>query len=209
MVKLILICGFSLCAFSEPLLITSGHVNLDTFNVGWSFGGDGFSAAGSDDRATDHCGLCFGPFQLVDPVFSTVNAVNGFLILGNNAYTLPDLAFNFTSPFAVGSVFFSPQGILPTVTGPGTFDVPFNIGGSFCTSDQPHVPPPTPPNPACVSLIGSAVAHYTVIPTGEPNAFFQPLPTFDIVAPVPEPSTLGIGVILIPMLLGAARRGFK
>jgi len=206
MVKLILLCGFSLCAFSEPLLITSGHVNLDTFDVGWSFAGDGFSAAGFDDHFTNNCGFCFGPFQLAEPVLSTVNAANGFLILGNNAYKLPDLSFNFNSPFAVGSVFFKPQSILPTVTGAGTFDVPFNVGGSFCTTGDPHVFPPTPPNPVCISMIGSAVAHYTVIPTGQPNAFFQPLPTIDIVSPVPEPSTLGVGVVLIPLLLLGARR---
>src|SRR5260370_19292864 len=40
-------------------------------------------------------------------------------------------------PWANGSVFLSPQAGLPTVTAAGTYDVPFNVGGSFCVTDNP------------------------------------------------------------------------
>ena len=120
---------------------------------------------------------------------------------------LPGAGFLGGSPFAIGSVFLSPQGTLPTVPGAGTYDVPFNVGGSFCVTDDPHVPPPHAPDPACFSILGSAIAHYTVSSTGTPNAFFQPVPTIEIV-PVPEPATLGAGLLVLLSMV-AAKSGTK
>lgn len=208
MVKLVLLLGFSACAYSSPLLITGGNVFLAVSGVAWSFVGDGFSAFGSEDAFTDHCGFCFAPFQLVEPLHFPIPASNGLLTLGANSYILPGAGFSGGSPFARGSVFFSPQGALPTVGGAGTFGpIPFNVGGSFCVTDDPHVLPPSPPDPACFSVLGTAVAHYTVVATNTPNAFFQPLPTIEILAPVPEPSTVGAGMLgILLMLRGQYRK---
>ena len=111
---------------------------------------------------------------------------NGLLTLGAKSYILPGAGFLGGSPFALGSVFLTPQGALPTVTAAGTYDVPFNVGGSFCVTDDLHVPPPSPPDPACFSVLGTAVAHYTVIATTTPNAFFQPLPTIEFLRLCPS-----------------------
>jgi hypothetical protein len=207
-VKLILLFGFTVCAYSGPLLITSGSWSLSDFGGHWTFIGDGFSASGFNDFAgLNHCGFCFAPFPLSNPVPVAVPAANGQLTLGEKSYILPDAGFNGGSPFAVGSVFLSPQGTLPTVPGAGTYDVPFNVGGSFCVTDDPHVPPPHAPDPACFSILGSAIAHYTVSSTGTPNAFFQPVPTIEIV-PVPEPATLGAGLLVLLSMV-AAKSGTK
>jgi len=131
---------------------------------------------------------------------------NGLLTLGAKSYILPGAGFLGGSPFALGSVFLTPQGALPTVTAAGTYDVPFNVGGSFCVTDDSHVPPPSPPDPACFSVLGTAVAHHTVIATTTPNAFFQPLPTIEILTPVPEPRTLGAGMLVLLLLLAAKYR---
>jgi hypothetical protein len=206
MVKLLLLFGFSACAYSSPLVITGGSFLLSATGEQWSFVGDGFSANGSSDSFTDHCGFCFAPFQLVDPLHFPITASNGLLTLGANSYILPGASFSGGSPFALGSVFLTPQGALPTATAAGTYNVPFNVGGSFCVTNDPHVPPPTPPNPACFSVLGTAVAHYTVIATGEPNAFFQPLPTIEILTPVPEPGTLGAGMLVMLLMLAGKYR---
>jgi len=50
---------------------------------------------------------------------------------------LPGAGFLGGSPFALGSVFLTPQGALPTVTAAGTYDVLFDVGGSFCVTDDP------------------------------------------------------------------------
>ncbi|HSR06864.1 MAG TPA: hypothetical protein VLM42_06925 [Bryobacteraceae bacterium] len=203
MFKLILFFGLATCAYSEPLLITSGTFNVFPMSVVWSFAGDGFSASGNNDPFTDHCGFCYAPFQLVKPAFQPFAAANGNLTLDGKSYILPNLSFNGGSPWASGSVFLSPQGVMPPVQGAGTYDVPFNVGGSFCVTDNPSVPPPfpfDPGNPACFSVIGAAIAHYTVLATDTPNALFQPLPTIEIVS-TPEPGTLGagmFGILLIP-----------
>lgn len=208
MFKLVLFFGLAACAYSEPLLITTGHFDLYLIDVVWSFAGDGFSMSGNNDPFTDHCGFCFAPFQLVDPLhLRSVGAANGNLTLGGKSYILPNLSFNGGSPWATGSVFLSPQGVMPTVQGAGTYDVPFNVGGSFCVTDNPSVPPPfrfDPGNPACFSVIGAAIAHYTVLATDTPNAFFQPLPTIEIVS-TPEPGTLGAGMFGILLILAAKR----
>lgn len=207
MVKLILLLGFTVCAYSGPLLITSGSWNLEGSGH-WTFAGDGFSASGFNDfLGLNHCGFCFAPFQLVNPLPVEVPTADGLLTLGAKSYILPGVSFNGGSPFAIGSVFLSPQGTLPTVPGAGTYDVPFNVGGSFCVTDDPHVPPPHAPDPACFSILGSAIAHYTVSSTGTPNAFFQPVPTIEIV-PVPEPATLGAGLLVLLSMV-AAKSGTK
>jgi hypothetical protein len=205
MVKLILLCGLSACAYSSPLLITGGTFGLSDFGVSFSFVGDGFSAQGSDDAFPVHCGFCSAPFQLVNPMPFTLPALNGHITLGGNSYILPDAGFNGGSPWASGSVFLSPQGTLPMVAGAGTYNVPFNVGGSFCVTDNPQVPPPTPPSPSCFSVLGTAIAHYTVSATGTPNTFFQPLPTIEIV-PAPEPGTLSAGMLGIVLMLAAKYR---
>jgi len=206
MVKLILFLGFSACAYSGPLSITGGHFFLNSFGVGWSFVGAGFSAFGEEDAFTDHCGFCLAPFQLVEPLHFPLAASNGVLTLGATSYILPGAGFSGGSPFALGSVFLSPQVVLPTVTGAGTFDVPFNVGGSFCVTNDPHVLPPDPPDPACFSIAGNAIAHYTVFATTTPNAFFQPLPSIEILTPVPEPSTLEVGILVMLLILVARVR---
>jgi len=208
-VKLILLFGLSACAYSGPLLITSGSFVLNS-NAIWAFVGDGFSASGSQDFGSpvDHCGLCLAPFQLISPLHAPFFSANGLLTLGAKSYILPGASFNGGSPFALGSIFLSPQGTLPTVQGAGTFDVPFSVGGSFCVTDDPSVPPPFPPNPgdpACFSVLGAAVGHYTVSATAIANAFFQPIPTFEIV-PVPEPATLGAGTLAMLLMLAAKVR---
>jgi|KBSMisStandDraft_5_1062788.scaffolds.fasta_scaffold02905_12 hypothetical protein len=204
MFKLILFFGFAACAYSEPLLITSGYFDLFSIDVFWSFAGDGFSMSGNNDPFTDHCGLCFAPFQLVNPLSPPIAAANGNLTLGEKSYILPNVGFNGGSPWASGSVFLSPQGILPTVSGAGTYDVPFNVGGSFCVTDDPKVQPPSfdPGNPACFSVIGTAIAHYTVVGPGPDGQFVQPLPTIEILS-TPEPGTLGAGMFGILLILAA------
>ncbi len=140
MVKLVLLLAFSACAWSGPLVITSGRFDLSPFDVFWAFGGNGFSALGHDDHFTDQCGFCMAPFQLVNPVFRSVNAANGQITLGAKGYILPNpVSFGLYpgGPWANGSVFLSPQAGLPTVTAAGTYDVPFNVGGSFCVTDNP------------------------------------------------------------------------
>ena len=174
----------------------------------WSFAGDGFSASGNEDPFTGHCGFCFAPFQLVNPLLrDQFAAANGNLTLGEKSYILPSNSFNGGSPWASGSVFLSPQGVLPTVPGAGTYDVPFNVGGSFCVTNDPTVGPPfpfDPGNPACLSVIGTAIAHYTVLGPGTDGGFFQPLPTIEIVS-TPEPGTLGAGMCGILLILAAKR----
>ena len=39
MFKLVLFFGLAACAYSEPLLITSGHFDLFSIDVFWSFAG--------------------------------------------------------------------------------------------------------------------------------------------------------------------------
>ena len=206
MVKLLLLFGFSAAAYSSPLLITGGSFLLDPFGEGWSFVGDGFSANGSSDAFTGHCGFCFAPFQLVDPVHFQVSASNGLLTLGANSYILPGVGFLGGSPYAVGSVYLTPQGVLPTITAAGAYNVPFNVGGSFCVTNDPHMPPPSPPDPACFSVQGTAIAHYTVVTTNTPNAFSQPLPTIEVLTPVPEPGTLGAGMLVILLMVAGKYR---
>jgi len=206
MIKLLVLVGFSACAYSSPLLITSGSFLLSPFGEQWSFAGDGFSANGSSDSFTDHCGFCFAPFQLVEPLHFPITASNGLLTLGANSYILPGAGFLGDKPYAIGSVFLTPQGALPTVTAAGTYNVPFNVGGSFCFTNDPHVSPPSPPDPACFSVQGTAIAHYTVVATATPNAFFQPLPTIEILTPVPEPGTLGAGMLVILLMLAGKYR---
>lgn len=207
-VVLIVLFEFSPYAFSSTLVITSGTFTLGRSREAWSFAGDGFSAFGSDDSfSTVLCGFCSAPFQLVNPLpIPTFSPVGGNFTVGGKSYILPDLVFMGTSPWAISSVFLSPQGALPTVPGAGTYDVPFTVGGSFCVTDDPNVPPPhfDMSNPACFSVIGAAIAHYTVVAINGPNAFFQPLPTIEIV-PTPEPSTLGAGMLGI-LLIFAVRR---
>jgi hypothetical protein len=210
MVKLVLLFGFSACAYAGTIAITGGGFGLDPFEVSWGLGGDGFSASGADDHFTSHCGFCYAPFQLVNPVVGSVSAFNGGLTFGGKYYMLPSLAFFGDTPWAVGSVFFGPQAPLPMVTGAGTYDVPFIVSASFCVTDNPPVPPPFPPDPACFSASGTAIAHYTVIATTTPNAFFQPAPTVSVVTPVtidtPEPGTLSVGMLVILLMLAAKCR---
>jgi len=204
-VTLIPLFGFSLCASSEPLLITSGRWNLVPPGH-WEFIGDGFSAFGDNDF-TDiiHCGFCLAPFQLRNPVPLPSSAAFGVLTLGEKSYTFPNLETPL-HPWARGFVFLTPQDTLPTITEAGTYDVPFNVGGSFCVTDDPHVVPPFPPdpgNPSCFSVLGAAIAHYTVFAGN--GGFFQPAPTIEIV-PVPEPGTVGAGMLAIVLMLAAKYR---
>lgn len=62
-----------------------------------------------------------------------------------------------------------------------------------------------PPNPGCFSVLGTALAHYTVLATTTPNAFFQPAPTIEIISS-PEPGTLSAGMLAILLLFAAKRR---
>jgi hypothetical protein len=122
---------------------------------------------------------------------------------GANVYVFPGVSFLLgRSPFAFGSVFLRPEGTLPTVTSAGLYDVPFEVGGSFCVTDDPNVLPPSS-GPGCFSVTGSAMAHYRVIETNTPNAFFQPLPTIEILAPthMPEPGTWLVGLPLFAFLV--------
>jgi len=210
-VQLILLFGFSLCAYSEPVLITSGHLDVALFDVGFSFVGDGFQAQGNDDVPGSYCGFCPNGFSLINPMPFQVNAVNGILILGDKSYVLPSLAFMGTSPWARGFVFLRPQGTLPTITAAGTYDVAFAVGGSFCVTDDPQVAPPFPPdpgNPDCFSVLGGALAHYTVFATSTPDWFFQPIPTIEIV-PVPEPGTLGAAMLALVLILATKYRTMR
>ena len=206
MFKLVLFFGLAACAYSDTLLITSGTFQVFPITVAWSFAGDGFSASGNYDPFTNDCGLCFAPFQLRNPVGLPFQAANGNLTIDGMFYHLPSNSFNGGSPWASGSIFFTPQGVLPTVAGVGTYDVPFSVGGLFCITNDPSVPPPPfdPNNPACFSLIGAAIAHYTVLAANVPNAFYQPLPTIEIVS-TPEPGTLGAGMFGILLTLAAKR----
>jgi hypothetical protein len=61
-----------------------------------------------------------------------------------------------------------------------------------------------PPNPGCFSVLGTALAHYTVLATSTPNAFFQPAPTIEIIS-TPEPGTLSAGMLAILLLFAAER----
>jgi hypothetical protein len=187
------------------LLITSGRWNLVPPGH-WEFIGDGFSAFGDNDF-TDiiHCGFCLAPFQLRNPVPLPSSAAFGVLTLGEKSYTFPNLETPL-HPWARGFVFLTPQDTLPTITEAGTYDVPFNVGGSFCVTDDPHVVPPFPPdpgNPSCFSVLGAAIAHYTVFAGN--GGFFQPAPTIEIV-PVPEPGTVGAGMLAIVLMLAAKYR---
>jgi hypothetical protein len=147
MVKLVLLLGFSACAYSGPIAITGGSFNLSSFEVSWSLVGEGFSALGADEHFPTWCGFCFAPFQLNDPVFSPVNAANGYVNFGGKFYGLPSLAFFGDVPWGVGSVFMRPQAPLPMVTAAGTWDIPFDVGASFCVTDNPLVPRPFPRTP--------------------------------------------------------------
>jgi hypothetical protein len=201
-----------------PLLITGGSFVLgDRFsNTLWSFVGDGFSAQGSINVPTFNCGgdegvvgspTCFAPFQLFDPLgpYSPFRAENGFVTLGEKSYAFGSINRDLI-PWAFGMVFLSPQGTLPTVTAAGTYDALFDVGGTFCVTDDPHGVPNSPFDailgPGCVSLLGTAVADYRVTaqPAGGPypESFFQFLPTIEIL-PAPEPGTWLMG---IPLLLG-------
>jgi len=204
MVKLILLFGFCACAYSGTIAITGGSFYLDPFGVSWSLVGEGFSASGWDDHFTSHCGFCYAPFQLVNPVFGSVNALNGYVNFGGNGYSLPSIGFPFGGgyPWGNGSVFLGPRDPLPTVTAAGTYDVPFIVGASFCVTDNPKVLPPSPPD-ACFSAAGTAMVHYQVFATADPNGFYQPLPTVSMV--IPEPGTLGAGLLVILLMLAAKR----
>lgn len=193
-------------ALASPITITSGYFNLgptDMSGVGWSFTGDGFYTTGYNDNFVTHCGFCSGPFQLVNPLYSQPIAQNGFLLLGSKGYTpLYSNFFDLKSPAFVGSVFLAPHGPLPVVSAAGTYDVQFDVGGAFCVSDDPHVLRPTMEGPGCFSVIGSAVAHYSVFQTSTPNAFFQPIPTIEIVTfHNPEPGTWFVGIPLVGLWL--------
>jgi len=205
---LLVFFGLSACAYSGPLLITSGSWNLQG-SGSWTFSGDGFSASGFNDFiGLNHCGFCFAPFQLQDPLPFSSYAADGSLQIGANTYVFPNLTFMGGSPWATGQVFLSPQGTLPIVSGAGAYNVLYDIGGSFCVTNNPAVPPPFPPdlsNPACLSLQGRAIAHFTVVATSTPNAFFQPVPTIEILA-APEPGTVGAGMLSVLLILIATRR---
>jgi len=197
--KAVMLLGLPVCAYSETLLITGGSVSL--FGAGgmvWWFVGDGFTAHGAAETYPLEC-FCVAPFQLLNPLPFPIDAGNGGLTLGQNSYVIPVYppigCLICLVPFASGSVFLTPDGTLPTVTAAGTYDVPFDVGGSFCLT------PPTPPDPACFSVIGTAVAHYTVIEVIGTNHFFQRIPTFEILAPVPEPGTLDSGAFIILLML--------
>jgi hypothetical protein len=148
MVKLVLLLGFSVCAYSGPIAITGGSFNLSSFEVSWSLVGEGFSASGADGHFVTWCGFCFALLRLNDPVFSPVNAANGYFNFGGKFYGLPSLAYFGDVPWGVGYVFMGPQAPLPMVTAAGTWDIPFHGGASCCITDNPLVPPPLRPDPA-------------------------------------------------------------
>lgn len=209
MFKFFLFFGLAACAYPDPLLITSGTFSLYSSEAVFSFVGDGFSlSAMHDDGVSPGCPLCPAPYPLTAPLFSPIFAQDGQLTFGQKSYVIPHpVSFMGQSPWAEGTVFLAPQGVMPTVPGAGTYDVPFNVEGSFCVTDNGSVPPPffDPGNPACFSFIGAAIAHYKVTEAiNAPNLFFQALPTIEIVS-TPEPGTLGAGMFGVLLILAAKR----
>jgi hypothetical protein len=182
---------------ADPILITSGGASFGQIDgLSWSVSGDGFSAMGvSPDAAISHCfGVCVLPFQLINPVPYTILAHNGHVTFDGNTYLLlpevPDGPPNV--PYALGSLLFAPQGALPTVTEPGFYDAPFDVSGKFCFTEDPHIFPP----PNCVTIYGTANAHYTVLSISTTEVF-QPPPTMEIVTPEPGTSAfIGIPLVL-------------
>jgi|SRR5579872_4367391 len=201
MVKLILLFGFSMSAYSAPFLITSGQIVSTTMGQeNWSLSGTGgFFAAGVDvDVAVNYCDCAF-PFQLVQPLYVLLTLHSSF---GFGAYSYSNGIFLVPST-GFGSVNISPQVPLPIVTEPGLYEVPYNVDASFCGTD------PAPQPQRCFSAVGTAIAHYEVSSAGTsfPNFGIQPPPTLDIsVQDTPEPGTLGAGTLFILVILAGRTR---
>ena len=186
--KLVLLFGLAACAYSAPLLITSGDIHVSITTVGtYDLAGSDFSATGSFRREsawpTQYClqGGC--PESVIIP--GRTVGVGYSDLLGGTA-TLDGTTF---SPAMVLRI-TDPD--MP-VNGPGTYVFPFSFTGSVCgTTAAPVFPCP-------VDLTGSGLLTLIYGPSTYDNGRFVVLDetyTFN----TPEPASIvlvGTALILL------------
>jgi len=172
MLKLVLLFGLAACAYSAPLLITSGDIHVSsTTPVGtFALAGSDFSATGSFRSRESawlnvYCSQGGCPESVIIPG-RTIGVGASDFILGGTA-ALDGTTF---SPIVWGNEGVAhPSGLQITdpdipLNGPGTYVFPFSFTGSLCATINDFGPPIVPCLADLSQLTGSGLLTLIVGP---------------------------------------------